>query len=232
MRGLTLRDAGFLAAGQAGAATDPSFANVSLLLHCEGADNSTALVDSSPRPKTITAFNGAKITTSISKYGSASLLFDGIDDYVKTDTSSDFNLSGDFTIEYWVRQTSNTDNGVHVNVWESDSNKLVLASIAGDGIYYLLNSVVRIATTAAAFPLNVWHHIALCRNGATTTLYINGSSVGTTTSTPLSSSKFVELGQDQGRAVFVGQLDEIRITNNVARYTSNFTPPTAPFPDA
>lgn len=231
MTTLSLRDLGFIAAGQAApAAADPNFANVSLLLHCEGANGSTTILDNSPSPKTLTASGGVAITTAFSRFGSSALGFDGISGAAITGTSADFNLSGNFTIEYWVKQIAQASNGVHLNVWASSTDKIVLAYIAGQGIYYLLNGNVVITSTS--FPFNTWTHVALCRNGSTTTLYRDGTSIGTTTASPLSSSKLVELGRDQTAAFLNGQLDEVRITKGVARYTANFTPPTAAFPDA
>jgi len=41
---------------------------------------------------------------------------------------------------------------------------------------------------------------------------------------------FIGTRSDGGGAEFVGHMDDIRITR-AARYTSNFTPPTAPHPD-
>ena len=51
---------------------DPYFANVSLLLHCDGSDASTTFTDSSSNGHTVTASNDAQIDTAQSKFGGAS----------------------------------------------------------------------------------------------------------------------------------------------------------------
>ena len=61
---------------------DPQFGSVSLLLHGDGANGSTTIVDSSPTPKTVTAFGDAQISTAQSKFGGASIAFDGTGDYL------------------------------------------------------------------------------------------------------------------------------------------------------
>jgi len=53
-----------------------------LLLHADGADASTTLIDSSASSKPVTTINHAQIDTAQSKFGGASGLFDGTDDYV------------------------------------------------------------------------------------------------------------------------------------------------------
>jgi hypothetical protein len=56
---------------------DPQFGSVSLLLHGDGTNGSTTITDNSPTPKTVTAVGNAQISTAQSKFGGASILFDG-----------------------------------------------------------------------------------------------------------------------------------------------------------
>jgi hypothetical protein len=72
------------------------------------------------------------------------------------------------------------------------------------------------------------------RNGSTWTYYLNGTSDGSFSYTfNVSDSTFL-LGRlgDSAAYYLNGYVDEYRVTKGIARYTANFTPPTAPFPDA
>jgi hypothetical protein len=84
--------------------TDPYFSNVSLLLHGDGTNGSTTIVDSSASPKTLTAFGNAQISTAQSKFGGSSIAFDGTGDYLSISSSNDLTLgTSDFTLETWAR---------------------------------------------------------------------------------------------------------------------------------
>jgi hypothetical protein len=96
-KGLTLRK-GYIEG-------DRNFSNVSLLLHGDGTNGSTTIIDSSPSPKTVTAVGNAQISTAQSKFGGASLLFDGSGDGAIISTGlNDFTMtSNTYTLEAWAR---------------------------------------------------------------------------------------------------------------------------------
>ena len=52
-----------------------------LLLHCDGTNTSTTITDSSSRANTVTAVGNAQLSTSVKKFGTASLKLDGTGDY-------------------------------------------------------------------------------------------------------------------------------------------------------
>lgn len=208
---------------------DAYYSNVSLLLHMNGANGSTTFTDNSLNAFAVTPVNSAQISTAQSKFGGASGYFDG-NSRLQVSSSALFDLSGDFTIEFWMYPiTFSGGNNVLVNIFTSDSDKLVIATLGtGGALSYILNSSVVIYDPTAP-SISAWSHLALCKSGGTTKFFLNGLLLGSTTSVPTPSNKAVEVGSDLGRANYWGYIDDLRITKGVARYTSNFTPPAAQF---
>jgi hypothetical protein len=89
-----------------------------------------------------------------------------------------------------------------------------------------------LGSTTAVISTNTWYHIALVRNSGTSTLYVNGTSVGSGTTTGNCSGTYLAIGGYYDTSyLYQGYLDELRITKGVARYTANFTPQTSEFPN-
>ena len=82
---------------------------------------------------------------------------------------------------------------------------------------------------------NEWHHLAFVREGSTLSCYIDGISRGSTSnSTNLttlaggSTGGPFHIGGYSGGGNLDAYIDEVRISK-VARYTTNFDPPSLPF---
>lgn len=222
-------------------ATDPDFSSVVSLLHFDGADGSTTIVDVTG--KSWSATGNAQLDTAQKKFGTASLLTDGAGDYISTSSSTDFSLtaSGDFTVEFWLYLTDK-DN--------SDGNAVVCVGNASGYWQFLVRSNqiqinLRNATGGAFSDLTAsqtlangqWHHYAWTRASGTNRLFYDGVQLTTSGSLPSNPTQgthaaYVGANYNGGATSTAGQIDDVRITKGVARYTSNFTPPTAPFPDA
>ncbi len=222
------------------------------LLHFNGTDASTTFTDESG--KTWTANGDAQIDTAQSKFGGASGLFDGNGDYVSTGSSSDFSFGGDFTIDCWVkyngRQSTDSQpswyNGIitdakynsgTINGWrlrkEYVSNTVQNADFAA---WTTGTSNVSLQGTSD-IANGSWHHIAVVRNGSRIDLYVDGVSEANTTysGTIANDSTGVQIGKgwtDLSQDWHNGWIDEVRISKGIARWTSNFTPPTAEYAPA
>jgi hypothetical protein len=213
-------------------AADPYYNNVSLLLHGDGTNGSTTIVDSSPLPKTVTAVGDAQISTAQSKFGGASLLFDGVGDYLTTSASESLNFgTQDFTIELWHRfNNTSADRGFLGN---TATGGLDLAWRTTTGLNVGRINIAFDASFAWSPSINVWYHIAISRSGSNLRAFIDGSQIGATaTSTQNYNASACLIGTSTTSARNSnGYIDDLRITKGVARYTANFTRPTAPFPE-
>jgi len=214
-----------------GSPIDPDFASVSLLLHMDGTNGSTTFTDSGPSGLTLTSVGGAQISTALSKFGGASGLFDGVD--ARVDLPSPITYSGPYTIEGWVYNSTGFGfDGIASG--RGVTNGVVLRTDP-DGKLQFLNPSLAEYSSTTALSLSTWHHVALTRNSSNVmTFWIDGIARGTVSGQSGDHVwGTVGAGEYGGFAAehWPGHIDDMRWTA-VCRYTSNFTPPTAPFPDS
>ena len=88
------------------------------------------------------------------------------------------------------------------------------------------------ASSPTGFPTGQWMHLAYVRAGATVKIAVNGvfsaQTINAGAQSMYSSISSASLGSLHGYGAYLnGYVDEFRVTKGVARWTSNFTPPTA-----
>jgi hypothetical protein len=180
--------------------------------------------------KTVYAQGDAKLSTSIKKFGLSSLALDGIGDYAKVDSQPDFNFGTDnFCLEAWVYRTT---SGTYRTIFDTRTSATEVAIFLGintiNALYCYINGSI-VMSGSTVIPLNTWAHVALARSGTSLKMFLNGVQEGTTyTDTNTYTQKPLNIGADySGSYAFTGYIDDVRISKGVARYTSNFTAPTA-----
>jgi hypothetical protein len=206
-------------------------ANSMLLIKSDTTNGSTTFVDSSgnnvPLIQKGTAYQ--KHSTTYAKFGSSSIHID------TTTSSGDSYLSfpltfwdiirfGDFTVEFWYRRTNNAKP--LATVFESLS-PFSWYHINDNTTWYICNTGVNTGLTDTT----LWHHIALVRASGAMKFYLDGVGNAANITNPGElTGKTTKLWQAWYNNVTEdGYFDEFRISN-VARYTSNFTPPSVEFP--
>ncbi len=220
---------------------DPYFSSVSLLLHFDG--TGTTFTDSSSSPKTIEVGpNGPYVTqtASQSKFGGASVLFqnDGGNGTgnIKASVGASPEGTEDFTIEFWhLYDTAANPYGyaqdmiVTTNAY---SGSVVPVHLRTSSLTISGGTVLSFAAPTAG----QWYHGALVRQGNTFRFYRDGVEVANGTNSSSLSSTDLYIGSLPfygANGITGSHLDEIRVTRGVCRYPggTNFTPPTAAFPD-
>jgi hypothetical protein len=182
----------------------------------------------------------AQVSTSVKKFGTGSLAFDGSGDSLKIPDSPVFAFgSGNFTIEAWIYPTTTGTYPCIASQFASTDANSSFFFCLGNGNrnleIFLYSSTSTNISASNAVTLNQWNYVTVVRNGNTVSLYVNGTSVASQSysSTINNSSRPIYVGNatdDSANYYFTGYIDDLRITNGIARYTANFTPPTQALP--
>ena len=151
-------------------------------------------------------------------------------------------IKGDFTFECWFEEsTINEDTGASLITTAINSDGSKFAFEIQISSKYNMPPLTRLVTVTEGYTgsydmvigadieaayLSGWCHLALTRLGSVLRLFINGTLVGVN-----NSYTYDGTGND-GVMAYIGidttLIDELRISN-IARWTANFTPPTAAY---
>jgi len=212
------------------------------LLTCQ----SNRFIDNSTNNFTLTVYGNTSISafdpfvpnTSYSTYGSG--YFDGTGDYLLIPSSSNLAFdTGDFCVEMWYYQPTIALAALISNSVQSGS-----APLYGDAQFEIQISAstyyptvygwsTAFLTSSVASPAGRWNHIAVCRNGTTASMFLNGVRVATATVTNnFSSTNSFNIGrQATNSGYLIGYISNLRISKGSSIYdptSSSITIPTAP----
>ena len=158
-----------------------------------------------------------------------------------TPDHTDFTLgTSNFTVETWVRSyqdagatryisgqgpSSGANAGFSYVLMIDTNNKPVGRAFYGSSYVDLVSSTAIVVST--------WYHIAFVRNSNTFTLYLNGTSVASSTNSITVNEASTKLGvgvlgEYVAAGQFQGWISNFRLVVGTAVYTSNFTPSTSP----
>lgn len=204
--------------------------NTSLLLNFTNA----GIVDASTKNDLGTVGN-AQISTAQSKFGGSSMAFDGTGDWLIAPHTVGQQLgTGNFTVEGWLYLSATGAARGIVGKGTATTGWLLSINATNNVVFTYGSSTI---TSATALTGATWYYLAVVREGTGTNqtkIYVNGTNNGTgTVSTDFSQTNVLYVGANRtGGDALNGYIDDLRITKGLARYTTNFTSPSAPFPTA
>ena len=175
----------------------------------------------------------AQVSTSQKKYGTGSIYLDGTSDCLNVYAPVVKNYgTGDFTWEGWF-YFNNVTNEAKVYDGRTTGATSFMVYIQSGTLRFFYDGADRI--TSSSLSTSTWYHIAIVRNSGVTKMYLDGTQTGSSYTdannyTAGNGKLYLFATDASGSQCVNGYIDDFRITNGYARYTSNFTAPTAAFP--
>jgi Concanavalin A-like lectin/glucanases superfamily len=174
------------------------------------------------------------VFSTTAKFGTHSYNVNRQTGFTSTSKSIPNISTGNWTVEAWVYRQTADDTYAAIVFLNAGS----VASSAGTGglnIYInqdgsvVQNNGLAGSLNGGSVPVGAWTHVAVVMNSGVSKLYVNGISVSTGSQQPVAGPYWANIGWVQSDSpTFASDLliDDLRVTR-AARYTANFTPPTA-----
>ena len=144
-------------------------------------------------------------------------------------SNSGINLGGDYCVECYFRPSGSI--GEHTRIFECQpANFAFYIYGSNNSTYVQVGGGSSLSGGANTWTINTWHHFATTRQNGVTRLFIDGVQKGSSGSSTaaLNLGTTINLNGDaSGNYRWSGAMQDFRIYNGVAKYTSNFTPPSA-----
>lgn len=218
-----------------------------ILLHFDGPNGSTTFTDvnAAGLSNAWTSAGAATLTASGSKFGPSCMTTNNsFSGWISTPYKADFDIqSQDFCADFWFNKNGSASTSAGLAGFAIDgpgapgASQLAWAiNITTSGgvqrISVDLSNGTAVSTiTGSANVSSGWHHIALTRASGSTRLFVDGVLDALTSSSFVATngSVHVGIGYNQGFPVLNCWIDEFRLSVGTSRWTSNFTPPGAPY---
>ena len=206
--------------------------DTSLLLNMQGAK----ILDKSQSATSLTLVGNTTASTAQYKYLPTSMYFDGAGDVLHTESNVLNNFgTADFTLEAWIYPTAYTSSGWNTlfSIGNSTNNGGLLIGKNASEEFVIRQYGIADRVSYSTLPsLNTWTHLACVRSNGTSTIYYNGVAVASASDTTnySSTTPFAHVGNSDHTTYshyWSGYVEDLRFTPRLARYTANFTPPTA-----
>jgi hypothetical protein len=194
-----------------------------LLFQTSQAPNNSQFVDNSSASNPITRF-GNTTQGTFAPYGANwSTYFDGTGDWITVTAGTQWQFTGDYTLEAWIYVTVLTDGLIFGTGGSGSADQFGYAS---DGRFYFAN----VLTATGLITTNNWIHVAASRSGTTQKLFINGVvQLTSTISGTIGQNLAGYIGRRNDTYSPVnGYISNLRIVNGTALYTANFIPQITP----
>lgn len=181
-------------------------------------------------------------TTSAKKFGTSSLNVSAANQAVRITNPSDLQLLGDFTIDFWLggKGRAYGNQGI-MGYFDATFTRLnLIMQLYNDGrikVYTFdgqSNGELLTTTVPISNVNDVWTHVALTKQGSTWRLFLNGRlDVSSTNSSTQTSVADLLVGAFYLSNVYYSltsfYIDEFRLVNGEAVWTTDFIPPTSPY---